>query len=351
VLAGCALLATPAQPPAGSASARRLAPGPYDVVTRCAVLEDRARDRTLATRVWLPGEAPGARPLVVYSHGFLSDRSGGAYLAEHLASHGFVVVAATHPGTTLFAPGGPDVADVVEQPGDVSFLIDRVLEPGSELARGVRIEPTRIAVVGHSLGGLTATLVAFHPRLRDPRVAAAVSIAGPMTFFEPAFFRNADVPFLMVVGSYDVIVDYRKNAFVTLERVPRGRLVLIAGGSHTGFDDAIAGVPRVLDNPDALGCLLLGWTLDLDQGRADLPRLAEPGDGVRVDDGLPSPCTDQPPEVAMDPLRQQEITELAVRAFLESQLADDPAQRAAAARYLRSEIARELPEVSFAADP
>jgi predicted dienelactone hydrolase len=321
------------------------------VVTRDVVLEDAARGRTLETRVWLPDGAPGGRPLVVFSHGFLSDRSGGTYLAEHLASHGWVFVAATHPRTTFFAPGGPEVADVVQQPGDVTLLIDRMLDGDAELAREARVDPKRIAVVGHSLGGLTATLAAFHPRLRDPRIAAAVSIAGPLSLFAPGFFRTADVPFLMIVGSYDVIVDYRTNAFVTLERVPRGSLVLIAGGSHTGFDDAIAGLPRTLDNPDALGCRLLGWKLDLDAAQASLPSLARPGDLVALDGDLPAPCTTEPPDVALDPVRQQVLTELAVRAFLDSRLAPEPAARASAARYLRVDMPRDLPEVSFAADP
>ena len=50
--------------------------------------------------------------------------SGGAYLAEQLASLGYVVVAVDYPLTNGLAPGGPDVKDVVNQLADVSFLID-----------------------------------------------------------------------------------------------------------------------------------------------------------------------------------------------------------------------------------
>ena len=49
------------------------------------------------------------------------------------------------------------------------------------------IDRDRIGAMGLSLGGLTTTLVAFHPTLGDPRIRAAVSIAGPsaMAFSAP----------------------------------------------------------------------------------------------------------------------------------------------------------------------
>lgn len=346
---GCALLATPQGPPRASESARRLAPGPFRVASADVELEDRSRGRTLATTVWWPQDAPGPAPLVVQAHGFLADRTGARYVARDLASHGWVVVAATHPTTTLFAPGGPKLEDVVRQPADVSFLVDRVLADGDGLPELPPIDPGRIAVMGHSLGGLTATLAAFHPRLRDPRVAAAISVAGPMEPFRPQFFAGARVPFLVIAGSADVIVDWRSNAFVVLDRVPGGTLVLLAGASHTGFDDAASGLPRVLDNPDTLGCWVLERTLHLDTALATLHAQSDEGDAVDLEHGLVRPCTEPPPDVAMDPARQQMITALAVRAFLEEQLDPDPAVRAAAAHYLTDILARDFAEASVTA--
>ena len=343
---GCALLATPQGPPRASQSAQRLAPGPFRVLSADVALEDRAHGRTLATTVWWPAGAPGPAPLLVQAHGFLANRTGARYVARALASHGWVVVAATHPTTTLFAPGGPKLEDVVRQPADVSFLIDRVLADDDGMPQLPPIDPARIAVMGHSLGGLTATLAAFHPRLRDPRVAAAISIAGPMTPFEPRFFANARVPFLMIAGSDDVIVDWRTNAFVVLDRVPGGTLVLLAGASHTGFDDTASGLPRVLDNPDGLGCWVLERTLHLDTALEKLRAQSEEGDGVDFEHGLVRPCAEPPPEAAMDPARQQIITTLAVRAFLEAQLDPDPAVRLSAEKYLTGVLPRDFAEAS-----
>lgn len=345
---GCALIAAARPPPPDSESAARLEPGPYQVESADVVFEDEVRGRTLPSTLWWPVGAAGPAPLVVQAHGFLADRSGSAYVAKHLASHGYVVVAATHPNTTLFSPDGAKVEDVVRQPGDVSFLIDRLLAGDDEAPPYPPIDPGRIAVMGHSLGGLTATLAAFHPRLRDSRIAAAISIAGPIEMFEPSFFGTADVPFLMIAGSGDVIVDYRRNALVTLDLVPGATLVVIEGASHTGFDDAMAGLPRLLDNPDVLGCWVLHRTLHLDVALAKLRESAQDGDGIILADGITAPCAVEPPPVAMDPVRQHAITTLAVTAFLESRFASVPAERARSLRYLTETLPRDFGEVGVA---
>ncbi len=306
----------------------------------------------LETTTWFPVGAMGPRPVVLYSHGFLATRSGGTYLAEHLASRGYVVVAPDHPLTRRWATGGPRVGDVLNQPADLHFLVDRMLagDEADALFPGT-IDPERIGVVGLSLGGLTATLDAFHPRLRDPRIAAAVSIAGPMTFFEPAFFAGASVPFLMIAGDADVVIDYTSNAPLAVQRVPDGELVAIGGASHAGFDDSTGGVLRILDNPDRLACWWLLRVLDRDHLDEEIAALVRPEDDVRVPASLPRPCARMPPLRALDPARQQTITKLAVAAFFDSHMAPDPAVRRAAATYLARDLARDFPEVRYTAAP
>lgn len=105
---------------------------------------------------------------------------GGTYLAEGLASRGYVVAAPDHPLTRRRA-ASRRIEDVVQQPADLRIVIDRLLASRAGERPFDQIDPQRIGVMGLSLGGMTATLAAFHPRLRDPRIGAAVSIAGPMT--------------------------------------------------------------------------------------------------------------------------------------------------------------------------
>src|SRR5512146_1948896 len=129
----------PVPPPAGSESARLLGPGPLPVASVDRTFVDRSRatsangdfagatERTLEATLWFPRGAAGRHPLLVYSHGFMSRRSENVPLAELLASHGYVVVSMDYPLTNGGAPGGPTVADAVNQPGDVRFAIDQIL--------------------------------------------------------------------------------------------------------------------------------------------------------------------------------------------------------------------------------
>lgn len=351
----------PILPAESSESARRLAPGPHAVGVHQVTLVDPSRgtdangdeparpSRTLATQIWYPEAAPGDHPLAIYSHGFMSRRQGGEFIARHLASHGWVVVAADFPLTHFFAPGGPRVEDAVNQPGDVSFLISSLLNA----AEGTRpfeggIDSQRIAAVGLSLGGLTTTLASFHPALRDPRVGAAVSIAGTGGIFEPKFFESADVPFLMIAGTADAIIDYQANAAGIPEKIRDGGLVSLAGGSHAGFDQMASGVLRLFRNPDLPGCWALSRNLEPERAESRFGALGGPEIGVVASlERMRLPCSTVPPEQAMNVGRQHAITLLATHAFLESRLAESAEVRAEHARYLASGLAADFSDVRF----
>ena len=352
----------PAPPAAGSESAHRLAPGPDRVATFDTVFVDASRptdangvfagapERTLAATLWYPEGATDAHPLVAYSHGFMSMRGENPPLAALLASHGYVVVSVDFPLTHGGAPGGPNVRDVVNQPGDVRFVIDRVLawEPGERPFAG-EIDRERIGAVGLSLGGLTTTLATFHPRLRDPRIAAAVSIAGPAAMFSPAFFASADVPFLMIAGTSDAMVPYEWNAAPTPRKVRSGGLVSIEGASHAGFAAFADMFPlRLLANPDWIGCYAL--TRNLQRGPENpFASLGGEAEGVVFDPNAPLPCRDGAPDSALAAGRQLMITRLAALAFFESCFAKDATERAAHSAYLHDTLARDFPEARYLA--
>jgi len=235
----------------------------------------------------------------------------------------------------------------VNQPGDVSFLVDTLLSYSrvSGHALSGKLDPGRIGAFGISLGGLTSTLVGFHPQWRDPRVAAVLSIAGPTSFFTSAFFSQR-LPFLMLAGELDALVPYASNAAPIPAKMPGAELVTVAGGSHTGFSGGAA-LLRAMKNTDALGCFSVMRYIDEDaQGAswAGMLGSAEQGIDYSVENEL---CKVDPLPRAMNVLRQHMIALVVVRAFFESTLSPEPEVRAAAERYLQGRLAQEIDEVRY----
>lgn len=346
--------------PSGSNSEERLQPGPaaiheheetfVDVSRPTNANGDYAGDssRRMEGKVWHPvSNANGPYPLIVYSHGFTSTHDGGAYLARQLASLGYVVVAVDYPLTNFQAPGGPNPRDVVNQPADVSFLIDTLIEhsaaAGDEL-EGM-VDGNRVGVTGISLGGMTTALVSFHPKMRDARIGAALSIAGPTAVFTPTFFSFADVPFLMLAGDIDALVPYATNAAPVLSKIAGSELVTIAGGSHTGFAGPAAPL-RWLSNPDALGCYMVQSNIEESAEETWYELIGTPEQGIDYN-AVNELCLMDPLPKALNVLRQQMISSVVVSSFFQSIFAPREGERESAKVYLRETLSGELPEVSY----
>lgn len=348
---GLVATATP-PPPSGTQSAARIADGPYAVgrVEMDWVDASRATPangdyagsdvRSLPTLVWYPEGYDGSSPLVVYSHGFRSNREGGAYLAEHLASYGYVVASANFPLSNGTAPGGSTIDDVINQPGDVSFVIDQVLAlDGDDKPFASEIDAERIGAMGLSLGGLTTTLVTFHPDWRDPRIKAAVSMAGPADVFAAGFFDNSDASYLAISGTEDAIVAHRTNAQPIPDRARNGGLLEIEGGTHAGFVGLASGMMRLLGNPDEMACSVTDFSFD---GHPFAGRFGGADKGMLTPDEYVAACTREIGDTISSG-RQQMIAKLAVRAFLAAQFEND----ADAMSFLTGTLPEEYPEVSW----
>ncbi len=342
----------PTATPVPLSSEMLLQPGPAGVGVMTMTFVDGSRPtmasgtyegaptRTLDTEIWYPTvpnpaqpeqeqtNAPiaptGPYPLIVYSHGFLGDRSGGAFIADHLATYGYVVIAPNFPLTNGANVAIATTADVVNQPGDVSFLINEMLALSADPANAFHgaIDPERIGATGLSLGGLTTYLIAFHPTLRDPRVRAAAPMAGPGCFFTKAYFDDTHVPLLMLHGSLDAIVPYQQNALPVFADANAPKyLVTIVGGTHTAFTGG-----TLFDhakNADDVGCRGLSTNKSHD---VDLvPLLGGAADGIVAGD-CPLPCTDPTPRpTALNAAEQRRLTLLALLPFFQSTLRGDTA--------------------------
>jgi len=353
------LLTAPELLPAESNSAAWLNPGPHAVAEAELVFIDSSRStnenngepgsptRVFPTTVWYPRDTDGSHPLILHSHGFVSSRTELSYLAELLASNGYVVVAADFPLSSGSAPGGANANDLVNQPADVSFLIDSMLElSAQDKPFDGEIDIDRIGLTGLSLGGLTTSLATYHPRLRDKRVKAAVSIAGPTAMLSKRFYETTDIPFLMIAGTADGLIDHASNAAIIPERIDNGVLLTIAGGSHVGFVGLTEPFLRLMHNPDSLGCSAVMANLDEDSNQA-ITDLGTEEDGIYIDPNVPGVCTVLPLAKAAHPARQQMITQVGVLSFFESVFAEDEATRKAAYEQLSRFTSEDFAEASF----
>jgi dienelactone hydrolase len=172
-------------------------------------------------------------PLVVFAHGFALTPKRYAALLSAWAAAGYVVAAPVFPLTNTAAPGGPKEADIINQPRDVRFVITSLLalsrRPSSIL--GGEIDPTRIAIAGHSDGGITALAVAFDSRYRDRRVRAAIVLSGASMPGMGEFPRRGP-PLLAVLGTADPFnAPATTSAYFRLARRPKFLLWLL-GASH-----------------------------------------------------------------------------------------------------------------------
>lgn len=185
----------------------------------------------------LPGATPAAGPfpLIVFGHGFDVSPNFYASLLRYWTSRGFVVAAPEFPLEKPNAPDGPDRADLPNEPGDVSFLIAKLLAmsaAGDGPLRGL-IDPHQVAVAGQSDGGDTALAVAYDPPYRDPLVRAAVILSGAEIPMLPAFRIESGGPPLLATQGTDDDINPPSATYQFYDPAPPPKfLLLLEGAGH-----------------------------------------------------------------------------------------------------------------------
>lgn len=338
----------------GEGSAQALLPslrlrGPHTFATTADELVDETRPfpagsgetaapRRLPVTIWHPTDAAAPGPVIIWAHGLGSTRSDNRKTAEILASRGYIVAAADFPKTNRLAQP-PDVADVVNQPGDLKLLADRVLALGTTAGSPLegRVDPEQMAYVGLSLGAMTVMLAAWQTEFYDPRIDAVVALAPPSCYMPRPLFETPTVPALIMLGTGDAIVDYASSV-ASFAEIPAPSLVVsLERGSHTAFADVVSDFFNNVPHPDVIGCSSVVSDIDV----STLGTLAESLGGASaevVNAECVAPCsTNQTETPSMRSGRQAELTIASVVGFLDGVFVPGAASLATLGAALESE--------------
>lgn len=239
-------------------------PGPFPVSQR-TVTVTRANGTTFSAQIRYPATAVAANapfaagaapaPAISFGHGFLSAVDLYDSTMDHLASHGYIVIATTSEGGLL--PSHANFALDIRQ--CLTWLEQQDTTAASWLFEAV--DQGAFGVSGHSMGGGASALAAA----ADTRIRCLATLAAAET--NPSASAAAAAiqrPACFIVGSQDAIVApaTTQNQFNACD-APRV-FASITGGSHCGFIDnpIIACDSGTLARADQLArtrALLLGF--------------------------------------------------------------------------------------------
>ncbi len=213
-------------------------PGPYPVSQR-TVTVTRSNNTTFSAQIRYPATsaaanapfatAAGPAPAVSFGHGFLSAVDLYDSTMDHLASHGYIVIATTSEGG--FLPNHANFALDIRQ--CLTWLEQQDALKSSWLFGAVNQDA--FGVSGHSMGGGASALAAG----ADTRIKCLATLAAAETNPSAAAAAgNVQRPARFIVGSQDTIVapPTTQNQYTACD-APR-QFVTITGGSHCGFVDS-----------------------------------------------------------------------------------------------------------------
>ena len=258
----------------------------------------KLRDRLFPVDLYLPKiETKKLLSLIIISHGLGSDLTTFAYLAKHLASHGFAVAVPEHPGSsatqieallTGFDNNVTPPQELIDRPLDIKFLLNSL-----EKDYGDRINTNDVGMVGQSFGAYTTLALSGAElnwstlttecdniqsswnlslliqcltwqipeadtaiSLKDERIKSAIAI-NPLTsgIFGQESLSKIDIPLMIVSGSSDPVTPALPEQIIpfTWLTTPEKYLVLVKGGTHFSTLNESAGsipVPTTAIGPD-----------------------------------------------------------------------------------------------------
>lgn len=215
---------------------------------RIETYTDTGENRSVTIKIWYPTEE-GTYPLVIFSHGSLGMIDSNYSTCMELASNGYVAVSVAHPyqaiyvkdtnGNTTYIDKGflqevtndnggdtPEHEETVYhlqqkwmavREGDVSFVLDTLLEKAAAGEPGAftRIDPKKIGLFGHSLGGATAVALGRERTDIDAVIDLEGTMLGEYTGYENEAYSFNEKPYPVPILDVNSRAVYEEAASIT----------------------------------------------------------------------------------------------------------------------------------------
>lgn len=219
----------------------------YIDASRIEEYANTGENRKVNVEFWYPESGNGVYPLIVFSHGGLGLKSSNVSLYTELASHGYVVCSLDHPYQSFWTKDEDGRVSVVStayfmelqrenarlnkqqsfeyyqewmslRTSDMNFVIDIILRNVANGAKGVYslIDPEKMGVMGHSLGGSAALGI---PRQRDD-VDAVIALESPF-LFDIVGVENDEFVFMDEIYPVPVLNIYSDSAWENFRGWPQ----------------------------------------------------------------------------------------------------------------------------------
>lgn len=214
-------------------------PGPYGAGWRSVTIT-RPNNTTFTARLYYPAASSGQNaayngagapyPAITFGHGFLQAVSTYQSTLNHLATHGYFVIASDSE-SGLF-PSHQNFAN------DLRFSLDYLTQQNGDQSSFLfnQIATTRYGASGHSMGGGASLLATA----ADARIKAVANLAAAET--NPSAvsaMANVSVPVSLISGSADTITPISSNGQLMFNAARAPKMIpVIQGGWHCGFQDS-----------------------------------------------------------------------------------------------------------------
>jgi dienelactone hydrolase len=169
-------------------------------------------------------------PAITFGHGFFQAVSTYQSTLEHLATHGYFVIATDSESGLL--PNHQNFADDIKRS---LFYLEQENANLSSILFG-QVAVSRFGASGHSMGGGASILATS----QDVRIKALANLAAAET--SPSAISAVpaiNVPVQLISGSADTIVPVASNGQLMFNAAVSPKILpVIQGGWHCGFQDA-----------------------------------------------------------------------------------------------------------------